>query len=50
MSEPISTYYGLLRRIHELRQPSLYVEIGVHEGHSLAPLVSAIETCSAWLV
>ena len=36
MSEPISTYYGLLRRIHELRQPSLYVEIGVHEGHSLA--------------
>ena len=36
MREPISTYYGLLRRIHELRQPSLYVEIGVHEGHSLA--------------
>ncbi len=35
MSEPISSYYGLLRRIHELRQPSLYVEIGVHEGHSL---------------
>ena len=36
MREPISTYYGLLRRIHELRRPSLYVEIGVHEGHSLA--------------
>ena len=36
MSEPISTYYGLLKRIHELRQPDLYVEIGVHEGHSLA--------------
>ncbi|MEO0494554.1 MAG: class I SAM-dependent methyltransferase [Actinomycetota bacterium] len=36
MSEPISTYYGLLRRIHELRRPDLYVEIGVHEGHSLA--------------
>lgn len=36
MSEPISTYYGLLRRIHELRRPSLYVEIGVNEGHSLA--------------
>ncbi|MEM9517921.1 MAG: class I SAM-dependent methyltransferase [Actinomycetota bacterium] len=36
MTEPISTYYGLLRRIHELRQPNLYVEIGVHEGHSLA--------------
>lgn len=34
--EPISTYYGLLRRIHELRRPRLYVEIGVHEGHSLA--------------
>ena len=36
MSEPISTYYGLLRRIHELRRPSLYIEIGVNEGHSLA--------------
>lgn len=35
-TEPISTYYGLLRRIHELRQPDLYVEIGVHEGYSLA--------------
>ena len=35
-TEPISTYYGLLRRVHELRQPDLYVEIGVHEGHSLA--------------
>ena len=34
--ELISTYYGLLRRIHELRRPALYVEIGVHEGHSLA--------------
>jgi len=36
MTEPISTYYGLLRRIHELVQPELYVEIGVHQGHSLA--------------
>ena len=36
MREPISTYYGLLRRVHELRRPALYVEIGVHEGHSLA--------------
>ncbi len=35
-SEPISTYYGLLRRAHELLRPSLYLEIGVHEGHSLA--------------
>ena len=34
--EPISTYYGLLRRVHELLLPSLYLEIGVHEGHSLA--------------
>ena len=36
MTEPISTYYGLLRRIHETRRPELYVEIGVNEGHSLA--------------
>jgi hypothetical protein len=36
MSEPISTYYGLLRRTHQLVQPDLYVEIGVHQGHSLA--------------
>ncbi len=32
----ISTYYGLLRRAHEIVQPSVYLEIGVHEGHSLA--------------
>ena len=36
MTEPVSTYYGLLRRIHQHRRPELYVEIGVHEGHSLA--------------
>ena len=36
LTEPISTYYGLLRRVHELLRPGLYVEIGVHEGHSLA--------------
>ncbi len=35
-TEPISTYYGLLRRVHQLLHPSLYLEIGVHEGHSLA--------------
>ncbi len=34
--EPISTYYGLLRRVHEFRRPATYLEIGVHEGHSLA--------------
>lgn len=34
--EPISTYYGLLRRTHELLRPERYLEIGVHEGHSLA--------------
>lgn len=32
----ISTYYGLLRRAHELLEPRRYLEIGVHEGHSLA--------------
>lgn len=32
----ISTYYGLLRRAHELVRPERYLEIGVHEGHSLA--------------
>lgn len=32
----ISTYYGLLRRAHELLAPSRYLEIGVHEGHSLS--------------
>ena len=33
---PISTYYGLLRRAHEIVRPPRYLEIGVHEGHSLA--------------
>jgi SAM-dependent methyltransferase len=33
---PISTYYGVLRRAHELLVPRVYLEIGVHEGHSLA--------------
>lgn len=32
----ISTYYGLLRRAHEIVEPERYLEIGVHEGHSLA--------------
>lgn len=32
----ISTYYGLLRRAHEIVRPEVYLEIGVHEGHSLA--------------
>jgi hypothetical protein len=32
----ISTYYGLLRRAHELLRPERYLEIGVHEGHSLS--------------
>jgi hypothetical protein len=32
----ISTYYGLLRRAHETVQPERYLEIGVHEGHSLS--------------
>lgn len=31
----ISTYYGLLRRAHEIIRPARYLEIGVHEGHSL---------------
>ncbi len=35
MSE-IRTYYGLLRRAHEILRPARYLEIGVHEGHSLA--------------
>lgn len=32
----ISTYYGLLRRAHEIVRPARYLEIGVHEGHSLS--------------
>lgn len=32
----ISTYYGLLRRAHEVLRPQRYLEIGVHRGHSLA--------------
>ena len=32
----LSTYYGVLRRAHELLRPAVYLEIGVHEGHSLA--------------
>ena len=32
----ISTYYGLLRRTHEILKPRCYLEIGVHRGHSLA--------------
>ena len=36
----MSTYYDLLERIHAVLRPRLYVEIGVHEGHSLG-LVNA---------
>ena len=32
----ISTYCGLLRRAHEIVRPARYLEIGVHEGHSLS--------------
>lgn len=32
----ITTYYGLLRRAHETLRPARYLEIGVHEGHSLS--------------
>ena len=32
----IETYYGLLRRAHEVLRPARYLEIGVHEGHSLS--------------
>lgn len=32
----MNTYYDLLAQIHEHLRPKLYVEIGVHEGHSLA--------------
>jgi len=36
MGDEFSTYYGLLRRIHEHLRPARYLEIGVHKGHSLA--------------
>ena len=32
----VGTYYGLLRRAHEVLEPQRYLEIGVHKGHSLA--------------
>ena len=32
----IDTYYGLLRRAHEVLEPQRYLEIGVYKGHSLA--------------
>lgn len=34
----IGTYYGLLRRAHEVLKPRRYLEIGVHRGHSLGLL------------
>ena len=34
--DEINTYYGLLRRAHEVLEPQRYLEIGVHKGHSLA--------------
>ena len=36
MTTTLTTYYGLLRRAHEVLAPARYLEIGVHEGHSLA--------------
>ena len=36
MNDSFATYYDLLAAIHEHLRPKLYVEIGVHEGHSLA--------------
>ncbi|NNE73501.1 MAG: class I SAM-dependent methyltransferase [Acidimicrobiales bacterium] len=36
MGKPFSTYYGVLRRVHQHIRPSRYLEIGVHQGHSLA--------------
>ncbi|MGI9601261.1 MAG: class I SAM-dependent methyltransferase [Acidimicrobiales bacterium] len=36
MDDQFSTYYGLLRRLHQHLRPSRYLEIGVHKGHSLA--------------
>lgn len=36
LSEPMATYYDLLARTHQFLDPELYLEIGVHEGHSLA--------------
>ena len=36
--DEIGTYYGLLRRAHEVLRPRRYLEIGVHRGHSLALL------------
>lgn len=35
-ADRFSTYYGLLRRLHEHLRPRRYLEIGVHKGHSLA--------------
>ena len=39
-SEVFADYLGLLRKIHEHLRPSTYVEIGVHEGDSLALVAS----------
>jgi hypothetical protein len=36
VSPVFDDYLGLLRRIHEHVRPSTYVEVGVHEGDSLA--------------
>ncbi|MDH3706506.1 MAG: class I SAM-dependent methyltransferase [Acidimicrobiia bacterium] len=35
-NDELTTYYGLLRRIHAHLRPRRYLEIGVHKGHSLA--------------
>ncbi len=43
MGSSFSTYYGLLRRVHEHLRPRRYLEIGVHKGHSLAFVGSGTE-------
>lgn len=35
-SPQFATYYHLLSHLHRERKPRTYLEIGVHEGHSLA--------------
>lgn len=42
--DTITTYYGLLRRIHERLRPRRYLEIGVHKGHSLAFVLPGTRT------
>jgi len=44
MLQPMATYYELLQHTHDLLEPDLYLEIGVHEGHSLAFVDPATRT------